>query len=244
MFGIFKKRKIDHSVLHHLKTDFHSHLIPGIDDGAKTIDDSIDLIKGLMNLGITKIITTPHVYYEIYPNTKEIILAGLEKVRKRIREEQLEIELSAAAEYFIDPHFEELLAKKELLPVFENHVLVETSFFQAPPNLEEVIFSMRTKNYIPILAHPERYTHYHQQLAKYERLKSLGCLFQANLLSLSGRYGPQVQKAMESLLKNDMIDYLSSDLHNKDQLQELNQLAYSRILQKWIQKRKFKNSQI
>lgn len=240
-FWPFFKKKPKKSLLSSLKVDFHSHLIPGIDDGAKTMEETITMVKGLMELGIEKIITTPHIYSEYYPNSSEIILEGLEDVRTVLKEKSMDVTFNAAAEYFIDQHFESLLSEKKLLKVFGNFVLVEISFYQAPPNLENIIFNMRTKAYNPILAHPERYSFFNNNLNRYQRLKDLGCSFQVNLLSLSGYYGSAVQKTAELLLKNGMADYLSSDLHNIDQLEILEELAYSRTLLKWIEKYEFQN---
>ena len=243
MFNLSKlwKTKIENSLFEELKTDFHSHLIPGIDDGAKSIDDSLNLIKGLLKLGFKKIITTPHIYSDIYFNTSEVILNGLEIVKTAIKKEGLDVEFHAAAEYYIDQHFEELLQKGDLLPVFGKHVLVEISFYQAPPNLEDVIFNMRTRGYIPILAHPERYVYFGLDLSKYERLKDLGCKLQVNLLSLTGRYGQDVQKIAMKLINKGMVEYLATDLHNKDQLEELKTLAYSNTMSKLMKKHQFAN---
>ncbi|MBK8880528.1 MAG: hypothetical protein IPN74_19065 [Haliscomenobacter sp.] len=220
-----------------LGRDFHSHLLPGIDDGAKTMEDSLSLIRQMMELGFSQITTTPHINSEYYPNTREIILGKLEEVRAALREHQIPLELHAAAEYYLDDHFEGLLASGEpLLTVWDNFVLVEMSFFGAPPKLEEYIFRLRTKGYAPILAHPERYGFLHQDFGKYQRLKDLGCRFQLNILSLSGYYDRPVQQAAEKLVRLGMADYLCTDLHHQRHLDHLREALESKGVRKAMSK--------
>jgi tyrosine-protein phosphatase YwqE len=142
----FKKKQIDPIDLSWLATDMHSHLIPGIDDGAPDLETSIDLIKGLVELGYKKIITTPHVLWEIYPNTSEKINSGLKELKKAVAKEKIRVEISAGAEYFIDEYFEEQLRKKQpLLTISGNMVLVEFSMVTAPMDLQQVIFDMEIR---------------------------------------------------------------------------------------------------
>lgn len=241
MFSIFRRNQSRTTILP-VAIDMHSHLIPGIDDGVKTLEESLVLIRELAQLGYQKLITTPHIYRDLYPNDSATILAGLQLVKAAILEQQIPIEIHAAAEYFMDDHFEELLNKKELLTLKENIVLVEMSFMAPPPKVEDYIFSMRTKGYQPILAHPERYGFLGNSLTKFERFKDLGCHFQLNLLSLSGRYGSDVQKVAEKLLKAGMIDYLGTDLHNETHLQELKSLFRSKTMARITEKYVFKNA--
>ena len=215
MFSFFNKSPRAESYAE-LGMDFHSHLLPGIDDGAATLEDSIALIRQLQGLGFSRIVTTPHIYKEFYPNTQAIIREKLEEVRTALRENGITIEFDAAAEYFLDEHFESLLKSGEpLLCVFDRCVLVETSFLAPHPQMEEYLFRMRTKGYTPILAHPERYAFLFNDLDQYERLKDMGCRFQLNLLSLTELYGRPVQKTAEKLLDLEMIDYFCTDLHHQ-----------------------------
>ncbi len=225
MFNLFQKHKPKTTTLgSHLKVDFHSHLIPGIDDGSPDIETSIQLIKGFIDLGYKKLITTPHIYKDYYPNTSIIIKEGLKSLQRAIKEEELEIEIDAAAEYFIDANFEKLLSNKDLLCVYDNQVLVEFSFFGPPPNLNELLFEMQIKGYQPILAHPERYGFLLGDLKQYNDLKSRGCLFQANLMAFTEHYGKPVKEIALSLLKNKMYDYAGTDLHHVKHLDILNKL--------------------
>jgi len=243
MFSIFRKK--DRGPLKSpVQVDMHSHLIPGIDDGAKDLQDSLSLIRQLAELGFQKLITTPHIYSELYPNDQATIIDGLSVLRTAIQEENLAVEINAAAEYFLDDHFEELLQKKELLPIHEDLVLVEMSFMAAPPKAEEYIFNMRMKGYRPIMAHPERYNYLGKSLAKFERLKDLGCYFQLNLLSLNGHYGSVTQKTAEKLLKEGMIDFLGTDLHNTSHGEELQELFQSRSFKKLVQGHSFMNDSL
>jgi protein-tyrosine phosphatase len=231
----FFKKKAVHSTtdLSWLGTDIHSHLIPGIDDGAKDIETSMELIRGFVQLGYKKIITTPHVLWEIYPNTPEIITRGVEELRARIAKENLNIELHAAAEYFIDEHFEEEVKnKKPLLCISGNMVLVEFSMLTAPIDLQKVIFELQMQDYQPVLAHPERYTYLSRTKSVYEDLKIAGCFFQLNLLSITGYYGRTVQDLAEYLLKNNYYDLAGTDLHHAQHLLALKKLSSSSLYQK------------
>jgi tyrosine-protein phosphatase YwqE len=208
----------------------HSHLLPGIDDGSADMSTSVELIKGLHALGYKKIITTPHVLWEIYPNTTETILRKLDEIRKEIAGAGIEIELHAAAEYFIDDHFtDELKKKTPLLPISGNMVLVEFSMMNMPMDLQEVLFEMQMQNYQPVLAHPERYTFLTRKKEMYDQLKDAGCLFQLNLLSLSGYYGEGVQQLADYLLKKNYYDLAGTDLHHQKHLQQLQKLPASQL---------------
>ena len=152
-----------------LKTDMHSHLIPAIDDGSTSLEDSINMIKALNELGFQKIITTPHVMSDFYKNNPETILGGLELVRAELQKQNISVELEAAAEYYLDYEFEEKIKAGNLLTFSDNYILVETSFIEAPPNFKELIFQLQVAGYKVILAHPERYPFMNMQ--DYEDLK-------------------------------------------------------------------------
>ena len=197
----FSRKKSEPIDLGWLHADMHSHLLPGIDDGSPDMATSLKLIKGFKDIGYKKIITTPHVLWEIYPNTAEKILGKQEEVRKEILKAGIEIEFQAAAEYFIDDHFTEQLRNKiPLLPISGNMVLVEFSMITPPIDLQEVVFEMQMQNYQPVLAHPERYSYLGRKKEMFDQLKDADCLFQLNLLSLSGYYGQGVQELAEYLL--------------------------------------------
>jgi protein-tyrosine phosphatase len=224
MFGLFKKKTTTdwRGALSMLQTDMHSHLLPGIDDGAPDVTTSVFLIKGLMELGYKKLITTSHIYTDLYPNTKQTILQAYDLLKAELIKEQIDIDLTPAAEYFIDEVFAAKLQKgEELLPIKDNKILVEISFVSPPRELNHVIFDMVTGGYVPIIAHPERYSYYHRDKDIYEQFKHQGCLIQVNMLSLIGYYGKPVQDIAIYLAKNEMIDLVGTDLHHGRHLAEL-----------------------
>jgi protein-tyrosine phosphatase len=229
----FSRKKESTLDLSWLNTDIHSHLIPGIDDGSPDIQTSVELVKGLSGFGYKKLVTTPHVLWEIYPNTSEIIMKGLADVRAAIREAGINIELDAAAEYFIDDHFEQQVINKEpLLPVRHKMVLVEFSMITAPLDLKQVIFELQMQNYQPLLAHPERYAYLMQRKNFYDELKDIGCFFQLNLMSLTGYYGGSVRDIAEYLIRKNYYNFAGTDLHNARHLTALQKLSGSSLLKR------------
>lgn len=226
------KKKTPPADLSWLLTDVHSHLLPGIDDGAPDIGTSLDLIKGLEQLGYKKLITTPHILWEIYPNSIEAIQNKAQEVQKAVHDANINIEVRAAAEYFMDEHFSaELKSKKPLLRLSGNLVLVEFSMLSAPFDLQEVLFEMQMQNYQPVIAHPERYSYLVRRKELFDDLKTSGCWFQLNLMSLSGYYGAQVKELAEYLLKKNYYDLAGTDLHHAKHLAQLQKLPAAPIKQ-------------
>lgn len=206
-----------------LGTDMHSHLVPGIDDGATDLDNSLELVRQLRLLGFKRMITTPHIRPEYFPNTPETILTAFQQLRDAVQEKGIEVELSVAAEYFVDYEFMDYLKSEKLLTFSGNRVLIETSTIAAPPNFQEIIFQLRLEGYQPVLAHPERYLH--MDLKTFMKLKELGCEFQVNLLSLIGHYGSKVKKHAELLTQNGLVTYFGTDCHNLHHTQVLTEIA-------------------
>jgi protein-tyrosine phosphatase len=249
MFGkLFSRSSAQHSTqpsdFSVLGMDIHSHLIPGIDDGAKTVEESLELIRGLIQLGYSGAVTTPHVMGDYYPNTGAIIQNGWEELRRAIHQAGLTFRLEASAEYNLDNYTAELFAKGDILPMPGKRLLVELSFFGAPPDLENRIFQLRLQGYFPILAHPERYSYYIGNLGTLERICDLGCDLQVNILSLTGHYGPQVAKWAKTLLDKDMVSYLGTDMHNTRHLQELQAAIRQKDILRILQRHTFKNQEL
>ncbi|WP_299666377.1 CpsB/CapC family capsule biosynthesis tyrosine phosphatase [uncultured Polaribacter sp.] len=216
--------------------DIHSHLLPGIDDGAKNIENSIALISKMHSYGIKNFITTPHVLGDVYPNSSETIKTKLNEVQKILKEKGLDdININAAAEYMMDEQFSKRLENNDLLTLKDNYILVEMSYFNAPINLYEILFEIQLKGYKPVLAHPERYNFYHNDFDNYYKLKKAGCLFQLNLLSLTEQYGKNVQNISNDLLKKDLYDFVGTDTHHNHHLELLKKIGTEKI-QKKIQK--------
>ncbi|GAB7257491.1 tyrosine-protein phosphatase [Polaribacter sp. OB-PA-B3] len=213
--------------------DIHSHLLPGIDDGAKNIDNSIELILKMYSYGIKNFITTPHVLGDVYPNSSETIKSKLEEVRTALKNKGFkDIKINAAAEYMMDEQFVNRLKSGDILTLKGNYILVEMSYFNAPMNLYDVLFDIQLKGYKPVLAHPERYNFFHNDLQNYHKLKKAGCLFQLNLLSLTEQYGKNVQKISNELLKQNLYDFVGSDTHHKNHLQLLKKIGSQKNLKK------------
>jgi tyrosine-protein phosphatase YwqE len=220
--------KKDYSLV---SADMHSHFIPGIDDGCKTLDESVTLIRQMIELGFRKLITTPHVMSDSYRNTREIIFSGLEKLRTKLAQEFIHIEIEAAAEYYLDDLFLKLLKQGDLLSFgSKKYVLVETSFINYPENINQVAFEILAKGFTPVLAHPERYPYWAMRFNEYAKLKEMGFLFQVNINSLGGYYSPEVRKTAEKLVELNMIDFVGSDTHHDKHMLGLKQALKSKHL--------------
>jgi protein-tyrosine phosphatase len=205
----------EHANWSFLGADMHSHLIPGIDDGAKTIEDSLLMIRAMKELGFNTLVTTPHVMIDFYPNTRETIETGLAKVRQAIKEQNIEMNIRAAAEYYIDEYFMQLIEKEALLTIYKNEVLVEFSMLYEPPMLLDAIYKLQSSGYRPIIAHPERYIFFHKEFQRYRQLKERGCMLQLNMLSLTGHYGRNIKGIAEEILARGLYDYCGSDMHHE-----------------------------
>ena len=231
----FKKKEIPlHEFFPNGFVDMHSHLLPGIDDGAKDLDASIDLIEKMSSYGIKNFITTPHILGDVYPNTPEIIKSKLKEVKNELlRRNITDVTIDAAAEYMMDEQFSAIIEKnEEILTLKDNLILVEMSYFSPPINLYDILFQLQLKGYKPILAHPERYNSYHTNFQDYYKLKRAGCLFQLNLLSLTEQYGKYVQKTAEKLLKENMYDFVGTDTHHQNHLQLLQKVSTKKNFKK------------
>lgn len=237
-----KGNRFDFSVLN---ADMHSHLLPGIDDGAEDIEHSLELIKGMRELGYKKLITTPHVMWDMYKNSHEIILEKLALVKAAVKNAGIDVEIHAAAEYFLDEHVEELLRNKEpLLTISGNMVLAEFSLAFPALNIKDILFEMMMQGYQPIIAHPERYIYLERNKDFYTELKDTGCMFQLNLLSMSGHYGRSVTQLAEYLLKNGFYNLVGTDLHHAGHLEGLQRFEIPAALKKMIDEGKILNNQL
>ncbi|KAF2342380.1 tyrosine-protein phosphatase [Flavobacterium tistrianum] len=201
--------------------DIHSHILPGIDDGAQNIIKSSELVSALKKLGVSQIITTPHIKHHVWNNSPEIIQSKLQETQKALEENKIKMSVQAAAEYFIDSWFENHFKEEKLLTLKDNYVLVEMSYQSAPLNIYKTIFEIQVAGYIPVLAHPERYVFYHNKFSEYEKLKNAGCVFQLNLLSTVEYYGAPIAKIVDELLGKGMYDFCGTDVHHKKHIAAL-----------------------
>ena len=242
--GLFKKKEIPSSLtdLSGLYIDLHSHLIPGIDDGAKTMTDSLDLIRGLRDLGFKKIITSPHIMSGGYNNTPEIILSGRDDVRSALRENNIDVEFDAWAEYYLDETIMPKIENKELLTMGDKYVLVELSYLMKSNNSTAYFYAMISRGYKVILAHPERYPYYHNEsFHEYYNLKDQGIYFQLNIASLTGTYGGSARATAEKLIDNNMIDFVATDLHNDRHLSYIKDAVKLQYMEKILNYPKLMN---
>lgn len=250
LFNIFKNKPRDTGInvvqeqaFAFLGTDIHSHLIPGIDDGAKTLEDSIRYIEQLQKLGFRNIVTTPHIKWGHFQNTRETISWGLSQLNKALEAKAIDISVRAAAEYYIDDFFLQLLEEEPLLVIRDNEVLVELSFYAEPFRVADIFFKIQTAGYRPVLAHPERYAYYHDRKDTFRKFKDMGVMLQLNLLAVIGHYGKQVQAAANWMLEEHLYDYCGTDMHHENHLNQLQSLAGSRHL-KMLQQYDFMNARV
>lgn len=236
---------IDPVDLSQIGVDMHSHLLPGIDDGATDIENSIQLISHLYELGYSKFITTPHIYRDIYPNTPQSILPKLELVRQELKSREIDIEIHAAAEYFCDEAFEEYIDQKSLLTLGKkNYVLFEISFDEENVNMGRAIFNMHLNGYKPILAHPERYDYWHNDFSKYERMIDKEVLLQININSLTGQYGAMTKHIAEKLIANNMVSFVGTDCHHMGHIELTNKARTNPYLKRLIESGRLLNQEL
>ena len=226
IFNFFKSKPTLKELIPNGFVDIHSHILPGIDDGAKNIEDSIKLIEKMRDLGFSKIIGTPHTYTGLYDNTNDSIKKSYEKLKKKLTEN---INIGYASEYMLEKSIIERAQNNKLLCLKDNYVLVEMSFISKPIALYEILYEIKVNGYIPVLAHPERYL-FIKSFGEYYKLKKYGCLFQANLLSSTDYYGTHIRKNLEKLIDMGLIDFTGSDIHNKQHIKAFeNQVFIKKI---------------
>jgi tyrosine-protein phosphatase YwqE len=244
MFSLFGSNKTTPD-LSFITVDMHSHLLPGLDDGLQEMEHTISFIKKLQQLGYKKLICTPHILSDLYPNSPETILPRLELVRAALAENKIDMQIEAAAEYMVDADFENYLnANKPLLTFGKNLILIEMSYVAASSNIEQVIFQLRIKGLQPVLAHPERYNYYHGKPDQYDRFIDLGCLLQLNLLSLLGYYGEPVKNVAQNLLKKKMISFAGTDMHHENHLKGLESLSSKKSFYKLFEGVEMRNKEL
>lgn len=198
--------------------DVHSHLLPGIDDGAKSMEDSIAMIRTMIDMGYQKLVITPHVMAHRYPNSSRQIQQVFTELQAEVTRLGLTIILEVSAEYYLDETLFERIENGDLLPFSGNHILFECSFRNESLQLFDLVFQLKAAGYQPVIAHFERYVYYHNRNEIAQELKSMGCLIQVNLLSFSGYYGKLIQRQAEELLANNLVDIVGTDCHRLDQL--------------------------
>ena len=219
IFNLFKSKPTLKELIPEGFVDIHSHILPGIDDGPKNIEESFKLISEMKKIKFSKIIATPHIYSGLYENKKNNIL----KIYKDIvKEMDNSIKIDCAAEYLLDNSVLEKTGSEGILTINKKFILVEFNFISPPRDLHEIIFKLKLKNFIPIIAHPERYLYFKNNFDEIVKLKMAGCKFQLNLLSVVGYYGKEVSKFSDILLSRNIINYVGSDIHNLNHIKQFN----------------------
>lgn len=221
--------------------DMHSHLIPGVDDGAKCIENSVEMISGLKDLGFNHLITTPHTLLDIHPNNKESLETGRMKLDGATPSD---ITLDLSSEYYLDELFQFQMEEGTLMPMKGNRILVEFSQISEPHDLEEKFFDISIKGYQIILAHPERYLFFHKQFDYYKRIKEMGVELQINALSLTDHYGKHIRKIAEKLIEKEMIDFIGTDIHHVRHLEVLKHVPKSKYFGRLIESGLLKNQSL
>ena len=223
MFHFFKKKSVLKDLIPEGHIDIHSHLLPGIDDGAKNFDDSLRLIQALMGFGMSEFVTTPHRIQHVWDNSTEKIKITEVATLNELERHEIKIPFRVAAEYMMDDHFVKLFQSGDVLTLKDNYVLVEMSYLNAPIQLYEILFDLQVSGYIPVLAHPERYLFYHSNFDEYLKLKKAGCLFQLNLPTVVGYYGEAILKIAEKLLQKGLYNFVGSDVHHDNHISAFEQ---------------------
>jgi tyrosine-protein phosphatase YwqE len=223
MLSLFKSKPLLKDLIPDNYIDIHSHILPGIDDGAKTFEDSLYLTTALQSFGTTQFITTPHIIRHFWENNNQNIKANEEVTRNELQKNNVMAPFKAAAEYMMDDYFVSLFQTGKLLTLKDNYVLVEMSYINPPIQLYSILFDLQVAGYIPVLAHPERYVFFHDNFEEYKKLINAGCLLQLNLLAVVGYYGEGIARISEKLLQNGMYSFVGSDAHHKNHIAAFHQ---------------------
>jgi len=237
------KGLLDFSVLN---ADMHSHLIPNIDDGSISVQETRNMISGLQAMGFKKFITTPHIMPEVFKNTTEIIENACAKLNEKMEAEG-EQQVIAAAEYYIDEQFANRVRNEERFLTFgENYILIEVNMMAKEKRLEEVLFELNLRGYIPVLAHVERYPYMYEgnSLNYYSGLMDADVLLQVNLRSFTGQYGEIQKKIARQLAEHNMINFLGTDIHHENQLPVIHQSLKDPYVQKLLANNTLMNKQL
>ncbi|MDE6110006.1 MAG: hypothetical protein K2L99_03625 [Muribaculaceae bacterium] len=211
MFNFFSKKETPRLWF---STDIHCHVLPGIDDGSASVEESIQLIERMQGWGISRIFASPHVTRNTFENTPETIAAARASLQSALDAAGNPLVLSNSAEYRLDDLFDEHRSRGMLLTLPGNRLLIENSFMQERMDIEQLVFDLQMDGYVPILVHPERYHYYRTSPSRYRTLHDAGARFQINLLSLAGHYGKDEKRTAELLIEQGLVDYVGTDLHH------------------------------
>ena len=195
--------------------DIHCHILPGLDDGAQTIEESLKMVRIAQSEGIQKIIATPHHIEGSYHNAKEKIIRQVEILNEAIKEEEIPLEIFSGQEIFLTMDTAQHLKEERLLTLADSkYVLIEFPLMEIPRFAEHALYSIQLNGLIPVIAHPERIASVIEDPCILEPLINKGCLLQVNAMSLTGHFGRKVQATAEYLVKSNMVHLMGTDAHN------------------------------
>jgi tyrosine-protein phosphatase YwqE len=220
--NLFRKDDPDSVAVTAVDVDMHSHVLPGLDDGAETLEKSLTMVAELQQLGYRKLIMTPHIMGDFYKNTPYNIRQKLDLLEKAVKEKNWNIELACAAEYYLDEWFiDKINGEEPLLTFGDRYVLFETSYINEPLNFQDAIFALKSSGYKPVLAPPERYSYLYGRFDELTKMYDEGMLFQLNINSLSGYYSENARRIAEKLIDHKMVDFIGTDAHHTRHLDVL-----------------------
>jgi len=208
--------------------DLHTHLLPDIDDGVQTYDESLEILEELANHGVTKLLLTPHYLPDtIYNSPRSDNLKLLSELQKATAESGIDIELHLGNEIYITPEISKLLKDKILSPLADSkYLLIELPMSGVFEGYEDIFYNLQAEGYKVILAHPERYISTQKDFSILERLHNQGILFQCNLGSIIGQYGRHAAKTLKKLAKKDLIFAFGTDTHHFRDFSEIDEAVY------------------
>ncbi|MFM7022067.1 MAG: tyrosine-protein phosphatase [Flavobacteriales bacterium] len=248
MFGLFRKKPkaplrspLDAKLI---GVDIHSHLIAGIDDGAQTHEESLALVKGLKEFGFKSFWTSPHVMSDFYRNSSTTINEGAKKLNDILKKENIDLPVHAAAEYYFDDFFFELIEKNDLLPIRGEYLLFEFSYINQPEDPFPIIKKIKDLGYKPLLAHPERYPFYFYNHDLLKQLRESGVYFQININSLAGHYGPESMGVAHWMIDQNIVDFVGTDIHKETHLAVIERALCSEYLYKLVESGRLVNQSL
>lgn len=233
-----------HKGLEFLEIDMHNHILPGIDDGAKDVYNSVQLIQGLNQLGLNNFICTPHIMDLVHPNNPHTIKEAYDKLTNHLAQENIKANIGYSAEYMIDDGINSIIGGNTFIAMPNNYVLIEMSYLSESKALFKTIMDIQSLGYKPILAHPERYNYYHTNFNIYKQIKDAGCHLQLNLLSISSYYGMSVKTSALALIKSGMYDFVGTDTHHEKHLNALREVVKKYPVEKLLSNCSLKNHEL
>lgn len=244
-FHLFHKKQTANPIFAPLGTDMHCHLVPGVDDGSKSDEESLSCLRALAEVGYQKVIITPHFCVPRFPNTEDDIQQRYARLCQLADEAGVQIEMAGiAGEYRIDSGFAQRMEQPRFLKVAGKYVLVEFSLHTQMPGADELIFDMQMDGYEIILAHPERYPYLNIDGPRMEQLLNQGVYLQSNILSLGGFYGEEAKRRAYAMIERGWISFLGTDTHNELYARALLDLTHDRKVRKVIEKHEFMNKDL